>query len=93
MVKLVKIVKSPIASKKLCAIFDDGTHTDFGDSSAQDYTQHHDVERRRLYRLRHKKDLLTHDPKRAGYLSYYVLWGDSTSLAANVAKYKAMFNL
>ena len=93
MVKLLKIIKSPIASKKLRAIFDDGTHTDFGDSSMKDYTQHHDVERRRLYRLRHKKDLLTHDVKKAGYLSFYVLWGDSTSLATNIAKYKAMFNL
>ena len=40
MVKLVNITKSPLASKKLRAYFDDGTHTDFGDSSMEDYTIH-----------------------------------------------------
>jgi hypothetical protein len=40
----------------------------------QDYTQHHDAERRERYRARHQKDLKT-DQTRAGYLSFYVLWG------------------
>ena len=58
-----------------------------------DYTITKDKERRRLYRERHKKDLATKDPTRAGFLSYYILWGDSTSRAENIRKYKSRFNL
>lgn len=93
MVKLVRIVKSPRTGKKFRAEFDDGTHTDFGDSSMEDYTQHGDTERRESYRARHKRDLRTGDPKRAGYLSYYILWGDSTDMARNIAAYKRRFNM
>jgi hypothetical protein len=78
---------------KYTATFDDGTRTNFGHQDYEDYTQHHDKERRRLYRERHEKDLRTGDPKRAGFLSYYLLWGDSTSLHKNIAAYKKRFNL
>lgn len=93
MVKLLKITKSPNPEKKLRAIFDDGKHTDFGASGMQDYTLTGDKERRRLYRQRHAKDLETNDPTRAGFLSYYILWGDSTSRAVNTAAYKKRFNM
>jgi hypothetical protein len=82
---------SPLSHKKWRASFKDGTHTDFGNPEYEDYTQHHDEERRRLYRIRHKKDLETKDPKRAGFLSYYILWGDSTSREKNIQKYKMRF--
>lgn len=75
------------------AIFSDGTHTRFGHQGYEDYTQHHSKERRNAYKLRHAKDLETKDPRRAGYLSYYLLWGDSTSMAENIRKYKRKFNL
>lgn len=91
--RLVRVVASPLKTKKYRAEFDDGTHTDFGAAGMSDYTQHHDKERRERYRARHKKDLDTKDPKRAGYLSYYILWGDSTSLTANIADYRRRFGL
>ena len=75
------------------AEFDDGTRTKFGSFGMDDYTIARDVGQRARYRERHKKDLDTRDPKRAGYLSYYLLWGDSTSLAENLAAYKRRFNL
>ena len=28
-----------------------------------------------------------------GYLSYYILWGDSKSIRENIKKYKTRFNL
>jgi hypothetical protein len=59
----------------------------------EDYTQHHNKARRLLYLKRHAKDLSTGDPTRAGFLSYYILWGPSASLAANVRSYKARFGL
>jgi hypothetical protein len=94
--KLVRVEDSPITGKKWRAVFRDGErmkHTDFGASGYEDYTQHHDKERRRLYRERHRKDLTTDDPTRAGYLSYYILWGDSTDIGTNIRSYKKKFGL
>ena len=42
------------------------------------YIDHGDKTIRKNYRARHKKDLDTKDYKRAGLLSYYILWGDDT---------------
>jgi hypothetical protein len=47
----------------------------------------------KAYRTRHKKDLETGDATRAGFLSFHILWGQSTSLQANIASYKKRFNL
>ena len=83
--------------KKLMAVFtkDNGRTktTHFGAKGMDDYTITKDKERRRLYRERHKKDLATKDPTRAGFLSYYILWGDSTSRATNISNYKKRLNL
>lgn len=85
------VTKSSKEGKKWRATFKDGSHTDFGNTGFDDYTTSGDEERRRLYRIRHKKDLQTKDPKRAGFLSYYLLWGDSTSLRKNIQDYKMRF--
>jgi hypothetical protein len=79
------------------AYFEDsetGRHrtTHFGAQGMEDYTQHKDPERAERYRQRHKKDLSTNDPTRAGFLSYYILW-DSPNLLRNVANYKKKFHL
>ena len=58
-----------------------------------DYTKTKDKEQRARYRKRHKKDLKTGDPTRAGLLSYFLLWGESTNLRENIARYKKKFNL
>ena len=101
MPKLLRVVKSEKPSKKWKAIFkmDSGrektTHFGFKNPNdpKNDYTLHKDKARRERYRIRHKKDLKTNDPTRAGFLSYYLLWGDSTSLRKNIADYKKRFNL
>ena len=97
MVKLLKVKKSENPKYKYTAFFlsDKGRQkkTNFGARGMSDYTIHKDKERRERYRARHKKDLKTNDPTRAGYLSYYLLWGDSTSLKENISKYKKRFNL
>jgi hypothetical protein len=56
-----------------------------------DYTIKKDKDQRTRYRSRHKKDLQTGDPTRAGYLSWYILWGASTSRRENIASYKRRF--
>lgn len=97
MVKLISITQSPKADKKLVAKFEtDAGRTKtihFGAKGMDDYTKTHDKEQRERYRTRHKKDLQTKDPTRAGFLSYWILWGDSTSLQTNISAYKKMFSL
>ena len=91
------IKKSDKSGKKYMAIFekDNGRSktTHFGQAGAPDYTLTGDKERRRLYRQRHQKDLKTNDPTRAGYLSFYLLCGNSTSIKQNIRDYKKRFNL
>jgi len=93
----VTITDSTNPKKKLMAIFlEDGKKiktTHFGQDGADDYTITNDKEQRTRYRNRHKKDLDTNDYKKAGYLSYHILWGSSTSLQENIKKYKKRFNL
>jgi len=96
MVKVV-ISKSDKAGKKLKAVFtrDNGREktVHFGQAGAEDYTLTKDKEQRKRYRARHQKDLKTGDYMRPGYLSYHVLWGDSTSLATNIKAYKKKYKL
>ena len=96
MVRMV-VKKSDSAGKKYVAVFtkDNGRtkKTDFGSAGMDDYTKTKDKAQRTRYRQRHKKDLNTKDYTRAGYLSYYLLWGESTSLRENISKYKSRFNL
>lgn len=95
--KLISVTKSDRPGKKLMAKFetDSGRSrtTHFGASGMDDYTKTHDKEQRERYRTRHKKDLETGDPTRAGFLSYYILWGASTSLSENIASFKRKFKL
>lgn len=67
--------------------------TDFGASGMDDYLLTGDKEQRKRYKERHKKDLETGDPTRAGYLSMFLLWGQSRSLDKNLAAYKKRFGV
>lgn len=91
------VKKSDKPGKKLMAVFtkDNGRTktTYFGSAGMDDYTITKDKEQRKRYRERHKKDLKTNDPTRAGYLSMFILWGDSTSRQENIKNYKKRFNL
>jgi len=89
----MKLTRARDGKHKWVAEFKDGTHTPFGAVGMDDYTLTHDAAQRDRYRTRHKKDLETHDPKRAGFLSYYILWGDSTSVHANMRTFERRFNL
>jgi len=95
--KLEKIIQSPKPEKKLRAIFRDSEsgktkHTDFGATGMDDYIHTGDKDARARYRIRHFKDLLTEDPTRAGYLSYFILWNKET-MSASVRDYRTRFNM
>lgn len=89
--KIIKLEKSNDGIHKWKATFKDGKTTAFGAAGMSDYTLTGDKEARRLYRLRHRADLDTNNPQRAGYLSYYILWGESTSVAQNIKSFNKMF--
>jgi len=93
----VMIKSSTKSNKKLMAVFtrDNGRTktTHFGQAGAPDYTLTGDKIRRKAYRDRHRKDLNTGDYTRAGFLSWYILWGDSKSRKNNIRNYKKRFNL
>jgi len=95
--KLLSVGPSTKADKKLMAKFETDTGrtktVHFGAKGMDDYTKTHDKEQRTRYRTRHAKDLTTRDPTKAGFLSYYILWGDSTSLQQNISSYKSRFHL
>ena len=94
--KLLSITPSEKPDKKMKAIFDnDGRMktVHFGSKGMDDFTITKDKAQRERYMTRHKKDLDTGDPTRAGFLSYYILWGPSTSIHKNIAEFKKKFNL
>lgn len=91
MVIISKLEKANDGIHKWIAVFNDGKTTKFGSYGMNDYTLTGDKEARRLYRARHLKDLNTNDPQRAGYLSYYILWGESTNMNTNVKSFNKMF--
>ena len=91
MVTISKLEKTNDGIHKWLAIFNDGKTTKFGAYGMNDYTLTGDKEARRLYRVRHLKDLNTNDPQRAGYLSYYILWGESTNINTNVKSFNKKF--
>lgn len=67
--------------------------THFGQRGGKTYIDEGDKEKRKNFRARHKKDLDTKDFKRAGYLAYFLLWGNHTTLKENLKDYKKKFNL
>ena len=96
MIELIKIVKSKLPNKKWTAFFKiDGKNRviNFGYKNVNDlkndYTMNQDDKRKRLYLLRHRKDLQTNKPYMAGYLSIFILWADKSRINA-IEKYKQL---
>jgi hypothetical protein len=94
--KLLKITVSKNSKKRYSAHFkkDDGKIkvVSFGSPDHDNFTIHKNEKRKRAYLARHKKDLRTNDPTRAGYLSYYLLWNKPT-LRQSIQDFKQKFNL
>jgi hypothetical protein len=88
----MKIIKLYNDKHKYQAVFSDGKKQKFGWAGMNDYTITGDMDARNRYRARHGKDLDTQNPRRAGFLSYYILWGDSQSIDANIRDYKKKFS-
>ena len=93
------IKKSDKPGKRLVATFreegkkDINTHFGLKNPKIGTFIDHGDKKIRAAYRARHKKDLETKDFKRPGYLSYFILWGETDSLKKNIELYKKKFKL
>ena len=93
--KLVSVKKSTAKNKKFTAIFsDDGREkkVHFGGQGFTDYTKGATDQQRRSYRARHASGK-TAKPDTPNALSYYLLWGNSRSLASNLKAFKNKYNL
>jgi len=77
--------------KKYRAVFNDGTHTEFGSAGMDDYTKTHDADQRRRYLNRHRAHEDWENGKSAGALSRWILWGPFTSIQANLRYFKGKF--
>jgi hypothetical protein len=89
--KIIKIINSPVKNKRFRVYLDDNTYYDFGlkDPKFGTYIDHHDKEKRENYRRRHlgnkieRERITTYSPS-PSLFSYYLLWGDNTSLKDNI---------
>ncbi len=95
--KLLSITASEKPEKKLKAVFETNSGRTktihFGAKGMDDYTITKDKEQRDRYLQRHRANEQWSKPDSAGALSRWVLWGDSTSRATNIASFKRKFNL
>lgn len=93
--KLESVTPAGDGVHKYKAVFTNGRTktTKFGAAGMDDYTKTGDKVQRDRYIERHQKDLETGDPTRAGFLSRYLLWGESTSMVKNLQAYRRRFNL
>ena len=95
MVKSMEIKKSTSKGKKYTAVFTkDGKKvktTQFGSAGSMDYTIGASGAQRTGYRARSGNMLKKTDSMSASHLSYYLLWGESKSLASNISAYKKRF--
>jgi hypothetical protein len=64
----------------------------FGAFGYEDYTQHHDLRRKKMYLLRHRRNEDWEDPRTAGALSRWVLW-NKPSLKDSINDYAKKFHM
>jgi len=88
----MKIENSRQANKRFVAIFSDGTRVNFGQKGGSTYIDGNRSEKERQnYISRHDVRENFNNPKTAGSLSRWILWGDSKSLNKNHNDYMKKF--
>lgn len=87
MPKIVRLEESPRKTKRFRVYLENGKHYDFGYDKGSTYIDHHDERKRENYRKRHyasESYLIDNYIPSPALFSYYLLWGDSTSLMQNI---------
>jgi HD superfamily phosphodiesterase len=85
------IIQSKKKNKRLTAIFKTGEKIDFGLKGGNTYIEHKDKKKRENYIKRHQVNEDFNNPKTAGALSRWILWGDSTNIDKNISDFKKKF--
>ena len=97
--RYAQLKKSNVQGKKYTLVFFDADRKkvktiQFGQAGADDYTKTGDKDQRDRYRDRHTNSRENHDvPDTPASASYWILWGNSTSLSANYNAYLKKFGL
>ena len=91
MYKIVKIENSPRKNKRFRVYLENDEHYDFGLDNGKTYVDHKEKIKRENYRKRHmanntEKYLIQNFIPSPALFSYYILWGDSTSVNENIEK-------
>jgi len=87
--KIIKLEDSQLKSKRFRVYLDNNKHYDFGLKSGETYIDHRDKIKRDNYRRRHYNSIKEQPyiqnliPSPALF-SYYLLWGDSSSINQNI---------
>jgi hypothetical protein len=88
----VVIIKSSNPNKKFSVIINGRKTIHFGAAGYQDFTQHHDIERKRRYISRHLARENWSDPFTAGFWSGNLLWNKPT-IEASARDIARRFNI
>lgn len=87
----MQLIVSPLKTKKYRAVFSDGKTIDFGASGYDDFTITKDKAQRERYLNRHRAKENWNNPRSAGALSRWILWGQNTTIADNLRDFKMRF--
>ena len=84
------------STKRLVAVFEDGTRARFGQPNATTFVDGATVKTKSAYLARHgspnsREDWGASGRQTAGYLSRWVLWGPTRDIAANVRRIGGTF--
>jgi len=87
--KILNISDSPLKTKRFRVYLDNNKHYDFGLKTGQTYIDHKDKTKRRNYQLRHynskrEQHFISELIPSPALFSYYILWGESTSIRKNI---------
>jgi len=79
--------------KRYTATFKDGKKINFGSKGANTFIDKASEKTKDAYLARHKVNEDWSNPKTAGSLSRYILWGPTKSVSQNLKLFKKKFNV
>jgi hypothetical protein len=95
--KIIKLEHSQVKNKRFRVLLDNNKHYDFGLDIGETYIDHKDKLKRDNYRKRHYNSIKEQPyiknliPSPALF-SYYLLWGESTSIQQNIKMLNKLMN-
>jgi hypothetical protein len=94
--KIVRIIESPILTKRFRVFLDNGDHYDFGLDGGSTYLDHKDKNKRNAYWARHtanmnERHLIYNLIPSPALFSAFLLWGENTSLDKNIEYLNHLF--